>query len=94
MSRINIAIIGCGDMGVIHAESLEKIPAAKLYACCDLNERKGQSFSERFRIRYVNSNPAEIFNDPKIDAVYIVPEPATICLLGLGGLLLQKRRRA
>ena len=59
-------------MGVIHAESLEKIPAAKLYACCDLNERKGQSFSERFRIRYVNSNPAEIFNDPKIDAVYIV----------------------
>jgi len=58
-------------MGTLHAEALQKIPAAKLYACCDLNESKSQSFGERFRIRYISSNPGEIFDDQKIDAVYI-----------------------
>ena len=68
---LNIAIIGCGDMGVLHAESLQKIPATLLYACCDLNETKAQSFGERFRIRYATSNPDDIFNNLEIDAVYI-----------------------
>jgi myo-inositol 2-dehydrogenase/D-chiro-inositol 1-dehydrogenase len=58
-------------MGVLHAEALQKIPAAKLSVCCDLNENKALSFGERFHFRTVTSNPAEIFNDPKIDAVYI-----------------------
>ncbi|UCE07908.1 MAG: Gfo/Idh/MocA family oxidoreductase [bacterium] len=71
MLRINIAIIGCGEMGVLHAESLQKIPAANLYACCDLKERKSQSFAQRFRIRHVTSNPGEIFEDSKTDAIYI-----------------------
>jgi myo-inositol 2-dehydrogenase/D-chiro-inositol 1-dehydrogenase len=71
MKLTSIAIIGCGGMGTIHAESLQKIPAAQLYACCDLDERKAQSFCERFRIRHATSNPEEIFNNPKIDAVYI-----------------------
>jgi len=58
-------------MGVLHAEALQKIPAAQLYACCDLNERKAHTFGERFRIGTATSNPEEIFNNPKIDAVYI-----------------------
>jgi myo-inositol 2-dehydrogenase/D-chiro-inositol 1-dehydrogenase len=68
---LNIAIIGCGDMGMLHAESLQKIPAARLYACCDLNETKVQSFGERFRVQYIISNPDEIFNNLEIDVVYI-----------------------
>ncbi len=58
-------------MGVLHAESLKKIPSANLYACCDLDEKKSQSFGERFHIRNVSSSPGEVFNDSKIDAVYI-----------------------
>lgn len=71
MTRKNIAIIGCGDMGILHVEVLQKIPAAKLSACCDLNEAKTRSFSERFHIPTITSNPEDIFKDPKIDAVYI-----------------------
>jgi predicted dehydrogenase len=71
MILVNIAIIGCGEMGLLHAEALQKIPAARLYACCDLNETKAQSFGDRFRIRHIISNPGEIFNNFEIDAVYI-----------------------
>ncbi len=71
MLMINIAIIGCGDMGTLHADALQKIPSAQLYACCDLNESKARSFSERFRIPNATSDPEKIFNDPEVDAVYI-----------------------
>jgi len=71
MSVIQIAIIGCGEMGMLHAESLQKLPNASLDACFDINEKKAQSFRERFNVRYVASNPGEIFEDSKIDAVYI-----------------------
>jgi len=58
-------------MGILHAESLQKIPAALLYACCDINEEKAKSFRERFSIPVVTADPEKIFNDPIIDAVYI-----------------------
>lgn len=58
-------------MGALHAEALQKIPAAQLCACCDVNESKAQSFGAQFRIRNAYSNPDEIFEDIKIDAVYI-----------------------
>jgi len=68
---INIAIIGCGEMGALHAESLQKIPTATLYAGGDVLELKAESFRKRPGITYSTSNPAATFNDPKIDAVYI-----------------------
>jgi predicted dehydrogenase len=71
MSIINIAIIGCGDMGRLHAKSLQQLPVANLFACCDILERNAQSFREQFRIRYATSNPDLIFEDSNIDVVYI-----------------------
>lgn len=56
---------------MLHAEALQKIPAARLCACCDVKETKAQTFGDRFRIRKSFSNSDKIFKDPTIDAVYI-----------------------
>ncbi len=58
-------------MGALHAEALQKIPVTSLYACCDIIEKRSQSFREQFNFLYATSAPEEIFNNPKIDAVYI-----------------------
>ncbi|MBN2090253.1 Gfo/Idh/MocA family oxidoreductase [candidate division KSB1 bacterium] len=68
---LNIAIIGCGDMGKLHAEALQNLPHVKIFACYDLDAKKASSFAEKFRIANVATDPSHIFNDPTIHAVYI-----------------------
>jgi hypothetical protein len=40
------------------------------------------------------ANLAVIYDDGTQDVIVEIPEPATVCLLGLGGLALLRKRRA
>ncbi|MDW7681003.1 MAG: Gfo/Idh/MocA family oxidoreductase [bacterium] len=68
---INIAIIGCGDMGVLHARALKQLSEAKIYACCDLFESKAAAFADQFQAEYFTNQPERIFNDPAVVGVYL-----------------------
>lgn len=68
---INIAIIGCGDMAVLHAEAIHKLDSVKIHACADLDFKKAIAFAQRFQINKCYKDEAPIFTDPSIDAVYI-----------------------
>ena len=72
-----IGIIGCGSVGVTHSECLAAIEDAKLVAFCDTDSSRADELRGRFGGKYATDDPARIFRDDGIDAVYICTYHAT-----------------
>ncbi|MFC2085912.1 Gfo/Idh/MocA family protein [Bacteroidota bacterium] len=68
---VSVGIIGCGSVGRSHAECLSRIDGAVLRACCDVDRSRAEEFCAQFGCGYATENPARIFRDDGIDAVYI-----------------------
>jgi predicted dehydrogenase len=69
----NIAVVGSGFMGQLHARTVSESPAANLAAIVDLNEAVGRPAAEKFGTTYYPS-VTEALKDESIDA-YIVALP-------------------
>ncbi|CUH95109.1 putative oxidoreductase YrbE [Propionispora sp. 2/2-37] len=70
---VKIGIIGTGRIGKLHGNNLAfAVPNAKLEAVADLymNEEM-RAWAQGLGVKKVYNNPAQIFNDPEIDAVFI-----------------------
>ena len=80
---INVAIIGCGSIGEIHAQCLQSVEGARLGAFCDAFEQRAQELSRKFQGSYATTDPARIFSDDSIDAVYICTHHDTHSLLAI-----------
>ena len=48
---LNIAIIGCGVMGSLHARIYSKIPNVKLVAVSDVNVSKGKKLANLYKAK-------------------------------------------
>jgi myo-inositol 2-dehydrogenase / D-chiro-inositol 1-dehydrogenase len=68
---LNVAIIGCGSMGEIHAQCLSQIDGANLRAFCDSDEQRALSLCAKFGGSYATTDPERVLRDDAIDAVYI-----------------------
>ncbi|PWU12414.1 MAG: inositol 2-dehydrogenase [Verrucomicrobia bacterium] len=69
---LNLAVIGCGRIGHIHAENLAaRIPQARVAALADVVEDRTVQLAARFRIPKISRDYREILADPAIDAVAI-----------------------
>ena len=71
MTTVGIGIIGCGNMGYEHADELEHIRQVRLIGFCNRTIGKAERFQERFQGEYATTDAKKIFDDPRIDAVYI-----------------------
>jgi myo-inositol 2-dehydrogenase / D-chiro-inositol 1-dehydrogenase len=69
--QVQIAIIGCGAMGEIHARCLSSIEQARLRAFCDADEGRAQSLCTKYGGGYATSDPEKVLHDDAVDAVYI-----------------------
>ena len=49
---LNVAIIGCGVMGSLHARIYSKIPSVKLVAVCDTNESNSKKLADLYKTKY------------------------------------------
>lgn len=49
---IGFGIIGCGNIGVIHADSIKKIDDARLIAVCDSDLKRAKNIGEKYQIEY------------------------------------------
>lgn len=70
-TTVNVALIGCGNLGKVHAQCLAKIPNAKLLATCDVAEAPAAAVREQFGAEYATIDVEKIWSDNRIDAVYI-----------------------
>ena len=68
--KINVAVIGLGNMGTYHARNYFEIPQANLVAVCDLHEEQGKKIAQKFRCKFYK-NYKKMFAEKSIGAVSI-----------------------
>ena len=71
MTKLNLAIVGCGDIAGFTALVSRLVPQVRLSACCDINVERAQVFAERHRISRVFTDYNELLEKAQADAVYL-----------------------
>ncbi|MDQ0799018.1 Gfo/Idh/MocA family oxidoreductase [Arthrobacter sp. SLBN-112] len=75
-SPIRLGLIGAGWIGSFHAESVvHRIPNARLEAIADPDFPVANALAARLGVSKVSADPADVVDDPDIDAV-IISAPA------------------
>jgi myo-inositol 2-dehydrogenase/D-chiro-inositol 1-dehydrogenase len=70
--KLHFGMIGAGRIGRVHAETLAfRLPEAEIAAITDVNREAAQLLAARCNIPKLAASAAEIFADPKIEAVLI-----------------------
>ena len=76
--RVNVAVIGAGRIGRIHAANLAtRIPDARLAAVTDVNLSAARELGARFEVPVIGSDCQEILEDTSITAVAICSSSET-----------------
>jgi UDP-N-acetyl-2-amino-2-deoxyglucuronate dehydrogenase len=51
MDRVRTALVGCGKVGLIHAQALASLAASEFVAVCDALSERANAFSNRFQVQ-------------------------------------------
>lgn len=76
MRKFNIAIIGAGNIGRVHAQAIAAIPAAELVAIYDTRAESAQQLAREFSTQ-ATSQLADILKNPMVDIVTICTPSGT-----------------
>ena len=68
---IKLALIGCGNLGKIHANCIAKIDGARMAAFGDTRQEAAERLRQEFQGDYATDDPGRIFEDDSIKAVYV-----------------------
>ncbi|TFF88353.1 MAG: Gfo/Idh/MocA family oxidoreductase [Promethearchaeota archaeon] len=76
MKKVNIGIIGCGNIANIHVLGLKSILEQELYdieilAASDVDKERLNNFGKRNQIEKLYDIPEDLINDNEIDTIYI-----------------------
>ena len=89
MKKLKAAVLGCGAIGSefdenpkeqsvsSHAGAYHHFEGTELYALCDLDSKKLNSASEKWKPSKVFSHPEEVFNDREIEILSIATPNST-----------------
>jgi predicted dehydrogenase len=72
---IKAGIIGCGKIADLHAESIGRIPKAKIIAACDKDLLMAKQLHERFKIDYFFDDLNQFLSLSQMDVVHITTPP-------------------
>tara|TARA_R110002049_G_scaffold68029_5_gene176402 strand:+ start:3597 stop:4568 length:972 start_codon:yes stop_codon:yes gene_type:complete len=78
MKDIGIGFIGAGDIANLHAEAINSLPGAKLVGLWNRTFEKGAIKAKNFGCKTYKTED-ELFEDPEIDAVFILTNMETHC---------------
>ena len=71
MTKLNLAIVGCGDIAGFTALVSRLVPHVKLSACCDVNSEKVQAFAKKHHIPQAVTEYSKLLEKSSADAVYL-----------------------
>jgi predicted dehydrogenase len=83
MSKLRVAIVGCGNRSRAHLLADQLIPGVQLVACCDRHTEKREKLAAEFNLRaYADARSMIVAERP--DLVHLVTQPATrVALMSL-----------
>ncbi|HEY5535119.1 MAG TPA: Gfo/Idh/MocA family oxidoreductase [Ignavibacteria bacterium] len=76
--KLNIALVGCGSIGLRHAEHI--ISLANLKAVCDIKEERGKTFSNKFGVSNYLSIDKLIEMEKDLDLIAICTPNGLHCM--------------
>jgi len=71
MDGTNVAIVGCGIFGEVHAKAYTSFPQSNLVAVCDIDASRAKQMADKYGCRH-STKIEEIASDPQIQAVSVV----------------------
>ncbi|MDX2111938.1 MAG: Gfo/Idh/MocA family oxidoreductase [Verrucomicrobiota bacterium] len=74
---LQIAIIGCGVIGPVHAESFLRNPGVSLRWACDVQADRAARLAEKYNVARQTTSIDEVLADPEVDAVAICTDHYT-----------------
>lgn len=72
MKKVRCGIVGLGQIGPMHCESVSQIENAQLVCVCDLDEEKAKKYAQMYHCDYTLSFDELIARDD-IDLIHVVP---------------------
>ncbi len=78
MRTIKIGLLGSGDVADLHAEAINSLPGAELAGLWNRTTEKGKFKASQYGCK-TYATEEELFNDPDIDAVFILTNMETHC---------------
>ncbi len=71
MSRVRLAIIGCGGISSLHAQACQELESVELAACADVDEAKARDFAREFEVPDAVADYDELLSRNDLHAVDI-----------------------
>ncbi len=68
---INAALLGCGEMGRLHADCIAQLSGIRLHTCCDTHESRALAFREKYNAAVATTAPQHIWQNENLQLVYV-----------------------
>lgn len=72
--KINIAMIGCGEMGRMHSACLSSMESVRLLWFCDTIRSQAEALAQCYPEGRPTTSSEDVFADPRVHAVYIATQ--------------------
>jgi predicted dehydrogenase len=71
MTKLNLGVVGCGDIAGFTARASRLVPMVRLSACCDVTTKRVHKFARIHRIPQTYIDYTEMLAKANCDAVYL-----------------------
>lgn len=70
MKKLKVAVIGCGNISVMHLDTVKSFDDVELVAVCDVKYDRAETASKKYGGK-IYTDYIKMFKNEKLDAVHI-----------------------
>ena len=71
---VRFGLVGCGNIGNVHAQALQSLQEAELVAVCDIDRQRADQFAEEFGLEHAYGSTEELLEGVDVDAVSVTTD--------------------
>ena len=83
---IRCGVIGCGVIGPLHVESLQRLEGVEVTWACDLVADKARQVAAKYRVPQVTTDYRQVLADPAVDCVHVCTDHASHAPISIAAL--------